>query len=103
MVDGAAAASWYGLRGADTVYYYQGGRDPRHRDLGVGSVLMGMMIRRAIEVGARRFDMLRGDEAYKARWTDSADITRRLVALRPSVWGWVAGGLALGGDVTRVR
>jgi CelD/BcsL family acetyltransferase involved in cellulose biosynthesis len=49
-------------------YYYIGGFDPRVRALSPGTLLVGYAIERAIAEGARAFDFLRGDEAYKYRW-----------------------------------
>src|SRR2546427_2275187 len=40
----------------DTVYSYQTGWDPRWERYSVGTVLMGLMIRRAIERGYRTLD-----------------------------------------------
>lgn len=71
-LDGAPAAAWYGFSLGDTVYHYQNGRDPRWERDRVGTVLMGLMIRRAIERGYRRLDLLRGEEPYKAEWTLTA-------------------------------
>ena len=96
-VDGEPAAAWYGFADRDTVYFYQSGRDPRRAHQSVGVVLMASMIRRAIERGYRRFDFLRGDEAYKTRWTTSQRCTFELVAFRPG-WGgqWLRGLDAVG-------
>jgi CelD/BcsL family acetyltransferase involved in cellulose biosynthesis len=84
-LDGVPAAAWYGFADRDTVYFYQSGRDPRWEDQSVGVTLMVKMIRRAIERGYRRFDFLRGDEAYKRQWTASGRVTQDLVVFRP---GW---------------
>ncbi len=85
-VDGQPAAAWYGFASGDTVYFYQGGRDPRWERESVGLVLMGLMIQRAIERGYRRFSFLRGDDPYKRQWTSSRRITREAVVFRPG-WG----------------
>ena len=91
-LDGVPAAAWYGFADRDTVYFYQSGRDPRWEDQSVGVALMVKMIRRAIEGGYRRFDFLRGEEAYKRQWTSSTVVTRELVAFRPSWRGrWLRG------------
>ena len=89
---GEPAAAWYGFADHETVYFYQSGRDPRWEDQSVGVALMVKMIRRAIERGYRRFDFLRGDEAYKRQWTETEVVARELVAFRPS-WGgrWLRG------------
>ncbi len=83
-VDGHPAAAWYGFARRDTVCFYQSGRDPHWERDSVGLVLMAQMIRRAIERGYRRFDFLRGDEAYKKDWTAAHQVTSELVAFRPT-------------------
>jgi CelD/BcsL family acetyltransferase involved in cellulose biosynthesis len=85
-LDGAPAAAWYGFASGDTVYFYQSGRDPRWDRESVGLVLMGTMIRRAIERGYRRFDFLRGDDVYKRHWTEAQRITEEITIFRPG-WG----------------
>jgi CelD/BcsL family acetyltransferase involved in cellulose biosynthesis len=84
-LDGRPAAAWYGFTSHDTVYFYQGGRDPRRERESVGLVLMGMMIRRAIERGYRTFHFLRGDDPYKRHWTTARRTTREAVVFRA---GW---------------
>jgi CelD/BcsL family acetyltransferase involved in cellulose biosynthesis len=85
-LDGQPVAAWYGFASGDTVYFYQGGRDPRWEKESVGLVLMGIMIRRAIERGYRAFNFLRGDDPYKQQWTSSRRKTRETVVFR-SGWG----------------
>jgi CelD/BcsL family acetyltransferase involved in cellulose biosynthesis len=85
-LDGQPAAAWYGFASGDTVYFYQGGRDPRWERESVGLVLMGIMIRRAIERGYRAFNFLRGDDPYKQQWTSSRRMTSETVVFR-SGWG----------------
>src|SRR5690349_13181916 len=87
---GQPAAAWYGFTSDRTVYFYQGGRDPRVEHDSVGLVLMGLMIRRAIERGYQTFNFLRGDDPYKRQWTSSSLTTRETVIFRS---GW--GGLSL--------
>lgn len=85
-LDGVPAAAWYGFACGDTVYFYQSGRDPQWDRESVGLVLMGAMIRRAIERGYRRFDFLRGEDAYKRHWTESRRTTEEITIFRP---GWI--------------
>jgi CelD/BcsL family acetyltransferase involved in cellulose biosynthesis len=87
-VDGAPVAVWYGFVWNDTVYFYQSGRDPQWEPASVGLVLMSLMIRRAIERGYRRFDFLRGREAYKLSWTSTERPNYEVVAFRR---GWRGG------------
>jgi len=84
-LDGEPAAAWYGFTWGDTVYFYQGGRDPRWDRESVGLVLMGTMIRRAIERGYRRFDFLRGEDPYKRQWTATERVTEEITIVRR---GW---------------
>jgi CelD/BcsL family acetyltransferase involved in cellulose biosynthesis len=86
-LDGTPAAAWYGFAVGDTVSFYQGGRDLRWERESVGAVLMGMMIRRAIERGYRTFDFLRGEEPYKTTWTSTTRVTFEVVLLRPGLKG----------------
>lgn len=67
-LDGRPAAAEYGLVGGSTVYYYQAGLDPALLSLRPGWINLIYSIRSAIEQGYRSFDLLRGDEAYKASW-----------------------------------
>ena len=91
-LDGQPAAAWCGFAWRDTVYFYQGGRDPRWDAESAGVVLMAKMIRRAIEAGYRRFDFMRGDESYKRSWTSTARCTYEVVIFRPSWRGaWLRG------------
>ena len=56
------------LEGADRLYYYNAGVDPDARDLSPGVVVVAKYAERAIELGKRRLDFLRGDEPYKYAW-----------------------------------
>jgi CelD/BcsL family acetyltransferase involved in cellulose biosynthesis len=91
-LNGTPAAAWYGFSFGDTVYHYQSGRDPRWDRDRVGTVLTGLMIRRAIERGYQRLDFLRGEEPYKGEWTRTARRNYEMVVFRS---GWR--GMALRG------
>jgi CelD/BcsL family acetyltransferase involved in cellulose biosynthesis len=98
-VDGAPAAAWYGFESASTVYFYQGGRDPRWAQESVGLVLMSLMIQRAIQRGFRAFNFLRGDDPYKQQWTTASRMTEELVVFRPGWRGRCLRALDALGDV----
>ncbi len=87
-VDGAPAAAWYGFGNGDTMCYYQGGWHPQWEHASVGTVLMAKMIRRAIDHRLRRFDFLRGDEPYKASWTQAARPCYEVTVFRNGWRGW---------------
>jgi CelD/BcsL family acetyltransferase involved in cellulose biosynthesis len=99
-LDGQAAAAWYGFTWRDTVYFYQSGRDPRWERESLGLVLMGAMIRRAIERGYRRFDFLRGEDAYKRQWTQAGRTTEEVTIFRP---GWRGRSLRLVDAAAQLR
>ena len=67
-VDGQMAAAISCFRHGDTVSFYTTGYDPALARYGPGRRIMAAAIRSAIDEGARRFDFLRGDEAYKRDW-----------------------------------
>lgn len=92
-LDGQPAAAWYGFAWNDTVYFYQGGRDPRWDADSVGLVLGAVMLRRAIERGYRRFDFLRGREAYKYSWTSTEQLNHEVTIFRRNWRGTMLLGL----------
>lgn len=65
-----------------TVYYYNAGFDPEAAALSPGVLLAERLIRRAVELGRRRFDFLRGNEAYKYAWGAVDEPIARLLVRR---------------------
>jgi CelD/BcsL family acetyltransferase involved in cellulose biosynthesis len=92
-LDGSPAAAWYGFASNGTVYFYQAGRDPQWEGERVGTVLMSLMLRRAIDRGLRGFDFLRGEEWYKSQWTGTTRTCYEVVITRPGFRGAVLRGL----------
>jgi len=65
---GQPAAAYINFVYGDTVFVYNSGLDMEtYARLSPGIVLLAYNIRHAIEQGYRRYDFLRGDEAYKYR------------------------------------
>jgi CelD/BcsL family acetyltransferase involved in cellulose biosynthesis len=85
-VDGKAVAAWYGFRFAGVDSYYQAGRDLAWGESSVGFVLLAHTVRRALMDGMREYRFLRGEEAYKFRFTD-ADSRLETVALSHGLMG----------------
>ena len=81
-LDGTAVAAWYGWRLGDKYAYYQAGFDPAWEHLSVGFVLLVHTVRSAIEEGASQYDMLLGDESYKARFTNTKEPVRTVTLSR---------------------
>jgi len=63
--EGAAVAAFLCIEYAGTVGLYNSGFDPARAMLAPGIVLLGHVIRDAIERGFPTFDFLRGEEPYK--------------------------------------
>lgn len=68
----------------ESVLYYQAGWDPESSlaSLSPTVVLMAHSIGDAIREGRRHYDFLRGDEAYKSRWTKTCRNTITLLMAR---------------------
>jgi CelD/BcsL family acetyltransferase involved in cellulose biosynthesis len=89
--DGEPAAAWYGWRIGERYCYALAGLRERYEKLALGTVLLGHTIEAAAGEGAAIYDLMWGDEGYKARfetgrreatsWTLTHDApTRFLVA-----------------------
>jgi len=111
-LDGKPAAVDFNLLDDDNVYTYQSGMDPEVLSQSPGNLLTTAELKRAIEQQRHTYDLLRGDEPYKAHWgaASHALLTYRIAAnrlgpqVRQGVWaaglavkGWVKGGLTLAG------
>ena len=57
-----------GFHDDGTCYFYNAGMDPDARDLSPGVTGAAAYLRYELEHGCRRFDFLRGGEAYKYEW-----------------------------------
>lgn len=79
--DGRPIAAEYQLLGAGVVYAYQSGVDPGSLSLEPGRLATIAAIRDAISERATTYDMLRGDEPYKAHWrcAPSPRVTTRVL------------------------
>ena len=67
---------------AGSVMYYNAGIDPEARELSPGVVLLERLVRRAIERGKCRVDLLRGDEPYKYEWGGLDEPVQRILVRR---------------------
>jgi CelD/BcsL family acetyltransferase involved in cellulose biosynthesis len=86
-VGGRRVAAGIHIETADTWMFYNAGIDPDARELSPGVVLAALLVRRALESGARRFDFLRGDESYKYEWGSVDEPIQRLLVRRDEVHG----------------
>lgn len=69
MLDGEYQALLYCYAFRDRTCFYQGGFEPSLEKHSLGTILMASAIHYSVDEGRGEFDFLRGDEPYKARWT----------------------------------
>lgn len=98
-VGGTPIAAWYGWSIGGRYLYYQAGFDPAWSEQSPGLLLLAHTIEAAFAEGASEYDMLLGDEPFKARFATASRTGRTLVLVRP---GHVARGLVVA-DVTLRR
>jgi CelD/BcsL family acetyltransferase involved in cellulose biosynthesis len=82
-VDGAAVAAWYGWRVGGRFSYYQAGFDPAWSRYSVGFLLLAETVREAIAEGAAEYDLLLGNEAFKARFANGKRLGRSVQLVPP--------------------
>ncbi len=82
-VNGSDIAYIYGFRKDRTYFFYTTAFDEAYASLSPGTLLFSRLMKVLIGEGMTEFDFLRGDDAYKTRWTDlrrenlSVSIVRR--------------------------
>jgi CelD/BcsL family acetyltransferase involved in cellulose biosynthesis len=111
-LDGQPVGIEYCLLDANTTYVYQGGLDPEVQKEAPGHLMTMAMIQHSIDQSRTTYDLLRGDEPYKADWNAQPQATVKLrisanrtaAHLRQGVWlagatmkNWVKSGMALTG------
>jgi len=67
-LDGHPVAAEYNFAGPHSTWAYQSGIDPDRIDKKPGQLSMIRAIQHALAEGHEHFDLLRGDEPYKAHW-----------------------------------
>jgi CelD/BcsL family acetyltransferase involved in cellulose biosynthesis len=69
------AAAVYAFHRKGRALYYQAGVSPEHNGMSLGLVALGLSIQQALKEGAVEYDLLHGDEEYKALWArESRDL-----------------------------
>jgi len=81
-VDGKRIGAEIHFETAGSLLYYNAGIDPEARALSPGVVLLERLVRRAIERGKCRIDLLRGDEPYKYEWGGIDEPVQRILVRR---------------------
>jgi CelD/BcsL family acetyltransferase involved in cellulose biosynthesis len=86
-LSGDVAAVTYCFHLNGRFYLYQHGFDPQFWPYSVGVVVLGLTIRSAIDEGASEFDLLYGDEPYKALWANEMRQLERIELFPPHLGG----------------
>ena len=90
--EGRSVASLLTFYFGVSALYYQAGWDPASplAALSPGVVLMAHSVRDAVQHGLQYYEFLRGDEAYKSRWTKThRSTTTLLLARSPMARGYL--------------
>jgi CelD/BcsL family acetyltransferase involved in cellulose biosynthesis len=86
-LDGKPVAATYSFRYGDSFYYYQAGLDPTLAEHSVGLATLGLAVQSALQEGVSRYDMLHGNQGYKALWTDTKRPLSRIHCYPPNAGG----------------
>jgi Acetyltransferase (GNAT) domain len=81
-VGGRRIAAGIHFETADGYLYFNAGVDPDARDLSPGVVMVHAYVERALALGKRRLDFLRGDEPYKYEWGAVDEPIQRVLVRR---------------------
>jgi hypothetical protein len=81
-IDGVRVAAGIHMETPDSYLYYNAGVDPAASALSPGVVMTARYVEAAIVAGKRRFDFLRGNEAYKYEWGAIDEPIQRLLVRR---------------------
>jgi CelD/BcsL family acetyltransferase involved in cellulose biosynthesis len=88
-LDGEIAAVTYCFNVDQRFYLYQHGFNRRFWQYSVGVVALSLTIRAAIDEAASEFDMLYGDEPYKALWATERRLLERIELFPPHMRGQI--------------
>jgi CelD/BcsL family acetyltransferase involved in cellulose biosynthesis len=82
---GRTIAVLYSLLRGTTLFCYLQGYDPEFAQLSPGTQLTFFAMEDALELGIRKFDFLRGQEAYKRHWRVTPEATYRIQLTRDAL------------------
>jgi CelD/BcsL family acetyltransferase involved in cellulose biosynthesis len=74
-IEGECRASLLGLESGERFYFFLNGYDPAWSKYSLGFTILWLSIESAAQRGIKLYDLLRGSEAYKFFWANSARAT----------------------------
>jgi len=87
-LDGRVVACQLAFESRNRLFCFKTGYDPEFRDHSPGTVMIRRLAQHAAENGVRVFDHSRGDEAYKARFSNATKRYSTLHVFRRGPVGW---------------
>jgi len=100
-IQGRPAAIDIHLAGGGVSYAYQSGLDPELIDQEPGRLIMTATLQNAIRIGRRAYDLLRGNEPYKAHWRAEPRPNADLRIAAASASSQLRHGVWLAGDAVK--
>jgi len=88
-LDGVPVCSLYVFKYGDAHYHYQSAFDPEYRKYSLGTIIVALAIKAAIDDGAVEFDFLHDNETYKYLWARQERELIRLELYPPRSMGSV--------------
>jgi len=67
--NGKPVSVQYTFEYGEKMYYYLAGFDPQYSSYSVGNLITMFLLERCVKKGFKEYDMMRGNEPYKAMWT----------------------------------
>lgn len=105
--DGEPVASQYTFEYSRKMYYYLGGFRPDYADLSLGNLIIMFLLNECIDRGYKEYDMMRGNEPYKLKWTNTfrRNFEVRLVQKKISstLYDWVTWGNTVENIATKLK
>jgi len=91
-INGEPVAASYNYTYNRKMYNVVGGFDPRYSKYSVGSLLLVKTLEKCVEKGINEYDLMKGDEPYKFKWTKTTRTNVNVIfvnhKLTSSLYGW---------------
>jgi len=86
-VDGKTVSAEWGFDYNKESYYMSGAFDLHYSGYSLGTLHLMKLVENAIQNGQRKFDFLKGDQAYKSRWATSKTANIRITIAKSGLVG----------------
>ena len=86
-VDGKTVSAEWGFDYNKVSYYMSGAFDLHYSGYSLGTLHLMKLLENAIQNGQRKFDFLKGDQAYKSHWASNKTANIRITIVRSGLVG----------------